>query len=129
MMDIRKVVVLGANGAMGAGSGMVFAAAGIPTVLLARTRDKARLGQARVEKMAKSEAIARFLSIGSYEHDLEREVASADLVLEAVSEELELKRTFFAQLDAHRRPGAGGRSRPGRRCRAGGRRPRRRPAR
>ena len=32
---------------------MVFAAAGIPTTLLARTRDKARLGQARVEKLAK----------------------------------------------------------------------------
>lgn len=103
--DIRKVVVLGANGAMGAGSAMVFAAAGIPTVLLARTRDKARLGQARVEKLAKSEAVARFLSIGTYD-DLEHEAASADLVFEAVSEELTLKRAFFARIDACRRPGA-----------------------
>ena len=104
VFDIGKVVVLGANGAMGAGSAMVFAAAGIPTVLLARTRDKARLGQARVEKLAKSEAIARFLSIGTYDDDLEREVAAADLVFEAVSEELDLKRAMFARIDAHRRP-------------------------
>ena len=36
MRSIRKVVILGANGAMGSGSGAVFAAAGIPTVFLAR---------------------------------------------------------------------------------------------
>ena len=35
MKTIRKIVVLGANGAMGSGSGAVFAAAGIPTVFLA----------------------------------------------------------------------------------------------
>jgi len=104
-LEIRKVVVLGANGAMGAGSGEVFAAAGIPTVLLARTRDKAHLGQARIEKMAKSEAISRFLTVGTYD-DLEEAVAGADLVFEAVSEELALKREFFARVDAHRRPDA-----------------------
>ncbi len=105
-LDIRKVVVLGANGAMGAGSAMVFAAAGIPTTLLARTRDKARLGQARVEKLAKSEAISRFLSVGTYDDDLDREVAAADLVFEAVSEELALKRAMFGRIDGVRRPGA-----------------------
>ena len=91
---------------MGAGSAMVFAAAGIPTTLLARTRDKARLGQARVEKLAKSEAISRFLSVGTYDDDLDREVAAADLVFEAVSEELALKRAMFGRIDGVRRPGA-----------------------
>ena len=54
---IRSVVVLGANGAMGAGSGAVFAAAGIPTVFLARTKEKAEAGRARAESMVKSTAI------------------------------------------------------------------------
>jgi 3-hydroxyacyl-CoA dehydrogenase len=104
--ELKKVVVLGANGAMGAGSGAVFAAAGIPTVFLARTRDKARAGTARAEKIVKSEAIARFITVGSYEEDLEREVAGADLIFEAVSEELALKRVFFERIDAHRRANA-----------------------
>jgi len=104
--DIRKVVVLGANGAMGAGSAEVFAAAGIATVLLARTRDKAAEGRKRVEKLAKAEAIGRFLSVGSYEEDLERECADADLIFEAVSEEMALKKVFFARVDAVRKPDA-----------------------
>jgi len=102
---LRKVVILGANGAMGAGAGEVFAAADIPTVLLARTAEKARAGRQRAEQMAKSESLGRFLGTGSYD-DLEREVADADLVFEAVSEELELKRGFFERIDACRRPGA-----------------------
>ncbi|MCC6993533.1 MAG: 3-hydroxyacyl-CoA dehydrogenase family protein [Deltaproteobacteria bacterium] len=101
--DVRKVVVLGANGAMGAGSGEVFAAAGIPTVFLARSRDKARQGMARAEAMAKSEALGRFITLGSYEEDLEREVADADLIFEAVSEELALKREFFERIDRCRK--------------------------
>src|SRR5262245_41785692 len=102
--DVRKVVVLGANGAMGAGSGDVFAAAGIPTVFLARTRDKAREGLKRAEKMAKSEALSRFISLGSYDEDLEREVADADLIFEAVSEELSLKKVYFERVDKVRKP-------------------------
>jgi 3-hydroxyacyl-CoA dehydrogenase len=103
---VHKVVVLGANGTMGAGSGEVFAAAGIATVLLARTRDKARHGLARVEQMAKSEAISKRITLGSYEEDLEREVAGADLVLEAVSEQLVLKRELFERIDRCRAPHA-----------------------
>jgi 3-hydroxyacyl-CoA dehydrogenase len=104
--DVRKVVVLGANGAMGAGSGEVFAAAGIPTVLLARTRDKALIGQQRAEKMAKAEALSAAFTLGSYSEDLEREVADADLVIECVAENLELKKTFFERIDAARKPGS-----------------------
>jgi 3-hydroxyacyl-CoA dehydrogenase len=99
-----KVVVLGGNGAMGAGSGEVFAAAGIPTVLLARTRDKAETGRARIESMAKAEAISALVTTGSYDDDLAREVADADLIFEAVSEDLDLKRVYFEQVDAARKP-------------------------
>jgi 3-hydroxyacyl-CoA dehydrogenase len=104
--QIRNVVVLGANGAMGSGSGAVFAAAGIPTVFLARTKDKAEAGRARAESMVKSTAISRFITTGSYDDDLERAVAAADLVFEAVAEDLETKRTFFAKVDRARKPDA-----------------------
>ena len=69
---IRSVVVLGANGAMGSGSGAVFAAAGIPTVFLARTTEKAEAGRARAESKVKSTSISRFITTGSYDADLER---------------------------------------------------------
>ena len=104
--QIRKVVVLGANGAMGAGSGEVFAAAGIETTFLARTRDKAIEGQRRAEKLAKSSAISRFIRTGSYDEDLARAVGEADLVFEAVSEDLALKRVYFEQVDKLRKPDA-----------------------
>jgi 3-hydroxyacyl-CoA dehydrogenase len=103
--DIRKVVVLGANGAMGAGSGEVFAAAGIPTVFLARTAEKAAAGLERAVGMAKAEAVAAFIRCGSYD-DLAVEVADADLVFEAVAETLPLKQRFFEQVDAARKPGS-----------------------
>jgi 3-hydroxyacyl-CoA dehydrogenase len=54
--------------------------------------------------MAKSEAISKRITLGSYEEDLEREVAGADLVLEAVSEQLALKRELFARVDHGRAP-------------------------
>src|SRR5215212_4948416 len=98
MMSIRKIVVLGANGAMGAGSGAVFAAAGIPTIFLARTREKAEAGRARAEKMVKSPAISRLIETGSLDDDLEQAIAGADLVLEAVAEDLGAKRAIFERV-------------------------------
>jgi 3-hydroxyacyl-CoA dehydrogenase len=103
--SIKNVVVLGANGAMGSGSGAVFAAAGIQTVFLARTKEKAEAGRSRAESMVKSTAISRFITTGSYD-ELERAVAAADLVFEAVAEDLETKRTFFARVDKARKPDA-----------------------
>jgi len=100
------VVVLGANGAMGAGAGAVFTAAGLPTALLARTRDKAEAGRQRAESMVKSTAITRLITVGDYGADLEREVAAADLIFEAVAEDLEIKREVFARVDAVRKPDA-----------------------
>jgi len=100
---IRKVVVLGANGAMGAGSGAVFAGAGIPTTFLARTRDKAEAGLRRAEQMLKTTAIRALIDVGSYD-DLDRAVAGADLVFEAVAEDLATKRDIFARVDAVRKP-------------------------
>lgn len=92
-------MVIGANGAMGAGSGAVFAAAGIPTEFLARTLEKAEAGRARAEQLTKGKA-TRSISCGTYETDLARAVADADLIFEAVSEDPAVKREVLARIDA-----------------------------
>lgn len=104
MRSIRKVVVLGANGAMGSGSGAVFAAAGIPTVFLARTLEKAEAGRARAEQLTKGKASTKTISCGTYAADLETALRDADLVFEAVSEDPQVKREVFARVDALRQP-------------------------
>ena len=104
MIDIKNVVVLGANGTMGAGSGEVFAAGGCDVVFLARDAEKAHQGLLTAQNMAKSARLADRITVGSYDQDLERSVAKADLVFEALAEEIELKKTFFTRVDKCRRP-------------------------
>ncbi len=103
MREINKVVVLGANGAMGAGSAEVFAAGGCDVVLLARDVERARSGLTGAQNLAKSERIGDRFSLGTYDGDLARTVAEADLIFEALAEDLALKKTFFEQVDQHRR--------------------------
>jgi 3-hydroxyacyl-CoA dehydrogenase len=102
---IRKVVIVGANGTMGAGSGAIFALAGIPTVLLARTREKAEAGRARADQMTKGKLADAPITCGSYADDLATALAGADLVLECVAEDLAAKRDIFAPIDGLRAPG------------------------
>jgi 3-hydroxyacyl-CoA dehydrogenase len=105
MRSIRRIVVLGANGAMGSGSGAVFASAGVPTVFLARSLEKAEAGRARAEQLSKGKIPPKAIRCGTYDSDLARVVAEADLVFEAVSEDLETKREIFALIDRVRTPG------------------------
>jgi len=104
MIDIKDVVVLGANGTMGAGSGEVFAAGGCDVVFLARTVEKAHEGLVTAQNMAKSARIADRISVGTYDQDLEEAVARADLIFEALAEDIELKKQFFTRVDKCRRP-------------------------
>lgn len=99
MRSIRKIVVLGANGAMGSASGAVFAAAGVPTVFLAKTLDKAEAGRARAEQLARGKLEHDAISCGTYASDLGHELADADLVFEAVSEDMTTKRELLALID------------------------------
>ena len=101
--DIRKVVVLGANGAMGSGSGAVFAGAGIECVFLARDLEKAREGRDRAEGMVKSEEIGKRVRLGTYDKDLEPACAEADLIFEALGEDLKLKQVYFDKVDRSRK--------------------------
>ena len=92
MRPIRKIVVLGANGAMGAGAAAVFASAGIPTTMLARTVEKAEAGRAKAEQMAKGKVPPKSIAIGTYDNDLAKVAAEADLIFECVAEDLETNR-------------------------------------
>ena len=103
IQQVRKVAVLGANGAMGSGSGELFAADGIETTFLARDHEKAREGLERAQSMAKSERLSDFVRLGTYDHDLDGAVGDADLIFEALAEELPLKQEFFERIDRHRR--------------------------
>ncbi|MBI5536674.1 MAG: 3-hydroxyacyl-CoA dehydrogenase family protein [Deltaproteobacteria bacterium] len=105
MRDIRRVVVVGANGTMGSGAGALFAARGFEVAMLARTEDKAREGLARAKNAVRSDVIESHMSCGSYDEALDREVARADLVLEAVAEDLPTKNRYFDAIDGARRPG------------------------
>ncbi|MEO6773876.1 MAG: 3-hydroxyacyl-CoA dehydrogenase family protein [Kofleriaceae bacterium] len=95
MRTIDQVVILGANGAMGSGSAAVFAGAGIPTVMVARTAAKAELGKGRAEQLAKR---ALPITCASYD-ELGDAVRDADFILEAVAEDLATKRDLFALLE------------------------------
>jgi 3-hydroxyacyl-CoA dehydrogenase len=106
MRSIRKIVILGANGAMGAGSAAVFAAAGIPTTMLARTLDKAEAGRTRAEQMSKGKIAPKSIAIGTYDADVARVAGEADLILECVAEDLETKRQVFKLVDRARAPGS-----------------------
>lgn len=102
--SIRKVVVLGANGTMGAASAAMFSGAGIHTVLLARTQPKAAEARSKAETLLRGKPI-RPMAIGAYATDLARELADADLVLECLAEDYATKHDMFAVVDRVRRPG------------------------
>src|SRR5687767_5700148 len=95
--NIEHVVVLGANGTMGFGSGALFTTAVPRVTFLARTKEKADQGLAAAVKMVRSPTVADRVRTGSYD-DLERALADADLIFEAVTEDLELKRTYFERI-------------------------------
>ncbi|HVN85082.1 MAG TPA: 3-hydroxyacyl-CoA dehydrogenase family protein [Candidatus Binatia bacterium] len=104
MIDIKRVVILGANGTMGAGSAETFAAGGCDVVLLARATERAREGLVGAQNMAKSVRIADRMSVGTYDGDFDEAVGKADLIFEALAEDIELKKGFFERVDKIRRP-------------------------
>lgn len=102
-LKLKKVVVLGANGAMGAGTGALFAAGGCDVVLVARQLAKAEAALAQIQGIAKSETIISTVSCATYDN-LESVFAGADLIFECLAEDMALKKQLFAQVDAARPP-------------------------
>ncbi|MBP2314336.1 3-hydroxyacyl-CoA dehydrogenase/enoyl-CoA hydratase family protein [Azospirillum soli] len=109
---VRKVAVIGA-GSMGSGIAAQFANGGVPVLLLdvaGRGADRAAPARAGVERQVKAQGFmapsaAALVSVGCIEDDLAA-VADADWIVEAVIEDLAVKRDLFARLDAVRKPGA-----------------------
>ena len=110
---VAKVGIIGA-GSMGGGIGMCFANAGIPVTIVDARQEALDRGLATLRKNYE-----RSVSRGSLKtEEMERRLAliqptldyaalrDADLVIEAVFENLALKKEIFAKLDAVAKPGA-----------------------
>ncbi|MFD7578428.1 3-hydroxyacyl-CoA dehydrogenase family protein [Kitasatospora sp. NPDC059817] len=111
--EVRTVGVCG-SGTMATGIAEVFAKAGRPVLLAARSQEKADRAKAQLAKslaravdrgrlsaQARDAALALVTPVGQY-----AELAEVDLVIEAVAEDLTVKRELFAALDKIVRPGA-----------------------
>ncbi|HYL02550.1 MAG TPA: 3-hydroxyacyl-CoA dehydrogenase NAD-binding domain-containing protein [Steroidobacteraceae bacterium] len=112
-LPIRRAAVVGA-GTMGGGIAMCFANAGIPLQLLElsaaalerglsviRRNYEASVARGSLTRPRAEAALALIAGASEY-----RELAAADIVIEAVYEDLEVKREVFARLDAVAAPGA-----------------------
>ena len=65
-LRLQRVVILGANGAMGAGSAAMFASGGCDVTLVARDLGKVEGALAGIQGIAKSERIADGISCMTY---------------------------------------------------------------
>ena len=116
MKRIHKVAVLGA-GTMGARIAAHFANAGVPSYLLdiippdadGAARNKIAAAGLDAAKKSKPAAffepeLARLVTIGNFEDDLKR-LSEVDWIIEAVVENLDIKRTLLKKVEAIRKPG------------------------
>ena len=106
-MVIRSVAVLGA-GTMGAQIGAHFANAGVPALLLDVTADAARDGLKRARALKPDPSFTpdswKLIATGGFD-ELAR-VKDSDWIIEAVVEQLDIKRGLLEKVDAARRPGS-----------------------
>ena len=105
---IRSAAVLGA-GTMGAQIAAHFANAGVPVLLLDLTADVAREGLKRARALKPdpfftADSLAR-ITIGGFDTDLPK-LKDADWIMEAVVEQLDIKRALLERVDAARSPGS-----------------------
>lgn len=105
-MSVQQVAVIGA-GTMGHGIAQVFAASGFTVLLQDMTQERAEAGIARItrnldrliekEKIStadRAETLSRLAAVSQLES-----LAEADLIVEAASENLEIKLDLFRELD------------------------------
>jgi 3-hydroxyacyl-CoA dehydrogenase len=111
--EIRQAAVIGA-GTMGSAIAMTFANAGIPVTLVDTNEAGLNKGLAAVrrnydgsiKKGRLSEAgLAQRLQLITGTLSL-RDVAAADIIIEAAFEDMDVKRKVFQELDASAKPGA-----------------------
>ena len=111
--EIRQVAVIGA-GTMGGGISMNFLNAGIPVRILEMKQEALDRGIATIRKNYEAQVKKGKLKQDKYEQRMGllsttldyAELGDADLIIEAVFEEIGVKEAVFKQLDAVAKPGA-----------------------
>jgi len=120
MKRIHKVAVLGA-GTMGARIAAHFANAGVPSLLLDIVPPNAppgadgparnKIAAAGLEGARKSKpaaffeaSLSKLVTVGNFDDDLKR-LAEVDWIIEAIVENLEIKRSLLKKVEAIRKPG------------------------
>ncbi len=111
--EIRKVAVIGA-GTMGGGISMNFLNAGIPVTILETSQEALDRGVGVMRKNYEAQVKKGKLKQDKYEQRMALltttlsydDIKDADLVIEAVFEELGVKETVFRKLDEVMKPGA-----------------------
>ena len=111
--DIRAAAVIGA-GTMGSGIALTFLSAGIPVVLLETGADALQRGVARIRDVIEGQVKKGRLTVEAatirgalLKPTLDyADLAEADIIIEAVFEEMSVKRQVFAQLDKVAKRGA-----------------------
>src|SRR5580765_110774 len=116
MKRIHKVAILGA-GTMGARIAAHFANAGVPSYLFdivppdADGPARNKIAAAGLEAARKSKpaafmdpSLARFVTVGNFEDDIKK-LADVDWIIEAVVENLDIKRALLRKIEAVRKPG------------------------
>ncbi len=112
-LPIRNAGVVGA-GTMGGGIAMNFANAGIPVVVVEADAQALERGLATVRRNYEASAKKGRLTVQEVEQRMDRitgsmrydDLQGADFVIEAVFEDMDVKRTVFEALDRHTRPNA-----------------------
>ena len=110
---VETVGVIGA-GTMGGGIAMSFLNAGLPVTLVETSAQALERGVENIRRNYESTVRKGRLSRREADSRLAKQtgavelsaVAESDLVIEAVFEDMELKRRLFRDLDAHTKPGA-----------------------
>ncbi len=111
--DVKRAAVIGA-GTMGSGIAMCLANAGIPVTIIENAQEALARGLATMEKNYQASAargglakedIARRLALVHPATDLAA-VADADIIVEAVFEDMGVKHEVFSALDRLAKPGA-----------------------
>jgi 3-hydroxyacyl-CoA dehydrogenase len=111
--DIKTAAVLGA-GTMGSGIAICFANAGIPVTVIEANEAALDRGLAGIRKTYASQVERGRLTEAAQDERLHRisgrldyeALRDADVVVEAVFEDMDIKKTVFAELDRLAKPGA-----------------------
>ena len=101
--NIKTVVILGSSGTIGSLTGGLIAQKGIKVYFLSRSLESAKAGLKRAMVQARSEVISRHIECGDYDHMLKNALNEADLIIESVSEDIEVKQKIYQMVERYRK--------------------------